>query len=137
MFSQIIFVQKLTHVFFCQLSVYSEKFDEFQGTVSKSHNVYASFKQDMDKVCVYEIINIFFKFLIPSSYTPDKWFIEALAHAFQKCGQTCQNLFRVSHKMHQCLVCLSVPEQNIGFISSMFNQGYYWWLRLTLLQIFC
>lgn len=58
--------------FFCQLSVYSEKFDEFQGTVSKSHNVYASFKQDMDKVCVYEIINIFFKFLIPSSYTPDK-----------------------------------------------------------------
>uniref|UniRef100_A0A672L143 Beta-taxilin-like n=1 Tax=Sinocyclocheilus grahami TaxID=75366 RepID=A0A672L143_SINGR len=33
-----------------QLAVYSEKFDEFQGTVSKSHNVYASFKQDMDKV---------------------------------------------------------------------------------------
>lgn len=40
---------------FCQLAVYSEKFDEFQGTVSKSHNVYASFKQDMDKVCVSEI----------------------------------------------------------------------------------
>ncbi|XP_059375839.1 beta-taxilin-like [Carassius carassius] len=33
-----------------QLAVYSEKFDEFQGTVSKSHNVYASFKQDMDKM---------------------------------------------------------------------------------------
>ncbi|XP_073683525.1 beta-taxilin-like [Garra rufa] len=33
-----------------QLVVYSEKFDEFQGTVSKSHNVYASFKQDMDKM---------------------------------------------------------------------------------------
>ncbi len=38
---------------FCQLAVYSEKFDEFQGTVSKSHNVYASFKQDMDKVCIW------------------------------------------------------------------------------------
>jgi len=32
--------------------VYSEKFDEFQGTVSKSSGVYASFKQDMDKVCI-------------------------------------------------------------------------------------
>lgn len=41
---------------FCQLAVYSEKFDEFQGTVSKSHNVYASFKQDMDKVYISEII---------------------------------------------------------------------------------
>ncbi|XP_039530122.1 taxilin beta b [Pimephales promelas] len=33
-----------------QLAVYSEKFDEFQGTVSKSSGVYASFKQDMDKM---------------------------------------------------------------------------------------
>ncbi|XP_056152004.1 taxilin beta b [Lampris incognitus] len=33
-----------------QLLVYSEKFDEFQGTVSKSNGVYASFKQDMDKM---------------------------------------------------------------------------------------
>ncbi|XP_052001844.1 taxilin beta b [Xyrauchen texanus] len=33
-----------------QLAVYSEKFDEFQGTVSKSNGVYASFKQDMDKM---------------------------------------------------------------------------------------
>ncbi|XP_062325210.1 taxilin beta b [Osmerus eperlanus] len=33
-----------------QLSMYSEKFDEFQGTVSKSNGVYASFKQDMDKM---------------------------------------------------------------------------------------
>ncbi|XP_071380597.1 taxilin beta b isoform X2 [Centroberyx affinis] len=33
-----------------QLVVYSEKFDEFQGTVSKSNGVYASFKQDMDKM---------------------------------------------------------------------------------------
>jgi len=33
-----------------QLTMYSEKFDEFQGTVSKSNGVYASFKQDMDKM---------------------------------------------------------------------------------------
>ncbi|KAL0969813.1 hypothetical protein UPYG_G00232620 [Umbra pygmaea] len=33
-----------------QLSLYSEKFDEFQGTVSKSNGVYASFKQDMEKM---------------------------------------------------------------------------------------
>jgi len=33
-----------------QLAMYSEKFDEFQGTVSKSNGVYASFKQDMDKM---------------------------------------------------------------------------------------
>lgn len=33
-----------------QLSMYSEKFDEFQGTVSKSNGVYASFKQDMEKM---------------------------------------------------------------------------------------
>ncbi|XP_036397600.1 taxilin beta b [Megalops cyprinoides] len=33
-----------------QLSMYSEKFEEFQGTVSKSNGVYASFKQDMDKM---------------------------------------------------------------------------------------
>ncbi|XP_038864956.1 beta-taxilin-like [Salvelinus namaycush] len=33
-----------------QLSMYSEKFDQFQGTVSKSNGVYASFKQDMDKM---------------------------------------------------------------------------------------
>ncbi|XP_056332449.1 taxilin beta b [Danio aesculapii] len=33
-----------------QLVVYSEKFDELQGSVSKSNGVYASFKQDMDKM---------------------------------------------------------------------------------------
>lgn len=33
-----------------QLSMYSEKFDEFQGTVSKSNGVYAGFKQDMDRM---------------------------------------------------------------------------------------
>lgn len=33
-----------------QLDMYSKKFDEFQGTVSKSNSVYSSFKQDLDKV---------------------------------------------------------------------------------------
>ncbi|CAN9502396.1 unnamed protein product [Ophioblennius macclurei] len=33
-----------------QLDMYSKKFDEFQGTVSKSNTVYSSFKQDMDKM---------------------------------------------------------------------------------------
>ncbi|XP_068608544.1 taxilin beta b [Brachionichthys hirsutus] len=33
-----------------QLDMYSKKFDEFQGTVSKSHSVYSNFKQDMDKM---------------------------------------------------------------------------------------
>ncbi len=30
--------------------MYSKKFEEFQGTVSKSNTVYSGFKQDMDKV---------------------------------------------------------------------------------------
>ncbi|KAK3537557.1 hypothetical protein QTP70_013781 [Hemibagrus guttatus] len=33
-----------------QLAVYSEKFDEFKGAVSKSSGVYATFKQDIDKM---------------------------------------------------------------------------------------
>uniref|UniRef100_A0AAX7UY58 Taxilin beta b n=1 Tax=Astatotilapia calliptera TaxID=8154 RepID=A0AAX7UY58_ASTCA len=33
-----------------QLDMYSKKFDEFQGTVTKSTSVYSSFKQDMDKM---------------------------------------------------------------------------------------
>ncbi|XP_037602462.1 taxilin beta b [Sebastes umbrosus] len=33
-----------------QLDMYSKKFDEFQGTVSKSNSVYTGFKQDMDKM---------------------------------------------------------------------------------------
>ncbi|KAF3845531.1 hypothetical protein F7725_008694 [Dissostichus mawsoni] len=32
------------------LAMYSEKFDEFQGTVSKSNSVYSGFKLDMDKM---------------------------------------------------------------------------------------
>ncbi|XP_013883663.1 taxilin beta b [Austrofundulus limnaeus] len=33
-----------------QLDMYSQKFDEIQGTVSKSNSVYSGFKQDMDKM---------------------------------------------------------------------------------------
>ncbi|XP_068436319.1 taxilin beta b [Clinocottus analis] len=33
-----------------QLEMYSTKFDEFQGTVSKSNSVYSDFKQDMEKM---------------------------------------------------------------------------------------
>lgn len=33
-----------------QLDMYSRKFDEFQGTVSKSSSIYSGFKQDMDKM---------------------------------------------------------------------------------------
>ncbi|XP_051247335.1 taxilin beta b [Dicentrarchus labrax] len=33
-----------------QIDMYSKKFDEFQGTVSKSNSVYSGFKQDMDKM---------------------------------------------------------------------------------------
>lgn len=33
--------------------MYSKKFDEIQGTVSKSNSVYSGFKQDMDKVRVF------------------------------------------------------------------------------------
>ncbi|XP_051942605.1 taxilin beta b [Hippocampus zosterae] len=33
-----------------QLDMYSKKFDEIQGTVSKSNSVYSGFKQDMDKM---------------------------------------------------------------------------------------
>ncbi|XP_061752325.1 taxilin beta b [Nerophis ophidion] len=33
-----------------QLQVYSQKLDEFQGSVSKSNSIYSSFKQDMEKM---------------------------------------------------------------------------------------
>lgn len=36
-----------------QLDMYSKKFDEIQGTVSKSNTVYSGFKQDMDKVSFF------------------------------------------------------------------------------------
>ncbi len=33
-----------------QLSLYTEKFEEFQNTLSKSNEVFTTFKQEMDKV---------------------------------------------------------------------------------------
>ncbi|CAL8315366.1 unnamed protein product [Lota lota] len=33
-----------------QLTLYSQKFDEFQATLSKSNDIYVSFKQEMDKM---------------------------------------------------------------------------------------
>ncbi|KAJ3606864.1 hypothetical protein NHX12_026382, partial [Muraenolepis orangiensis] len=33
-----------------QLTLYSQKFDEFQTTLSKSNDIYVSFKQEMDKM---------------------------------------------------------------------------------------
>lgn len=41
--------------------MYSKKFDEFQGTVSKSNSVYSGFKQDMDKVRM-AFCNVSFQF---------------------------------------------------------------------------
>lgn len=35
---------------FLQLALYSQKFEEFQTTLSKSNDVYASFKNEMEKV---------------------------------------------------------------------------------------
>lgn len=47
-----------------QLDMYSKKFDEFQGTVSKSNSVYSSFKQDMDKVRLYRIFEVNLEILV-------------------------------------------------------------------------
>lgn len=33
-----------------QLSLYTEKFEEFQNTLSKSNEVFTTFKQEMEKV---------------------------------------------------------------------------------------
>ncbi len=35
---------------FLQLSLYTEKFEEFQNTLSKSNEVFTTFKQEMEKV---------------------------------------------------------------------------------------
>lgn len=35
-----------------QLSLYTEKFEEFQTTLSKSNEVFTTFKQEMEKVRV-------------------------------------------------------------------------------------
>lgn len=36
-----------------QLKVYTEKYEEFQNTLSKSNEVFGSFKTEMDKVRFY------------------------------------------------------------------------------------
>ena len=33
-----------------QLTLYAQKFDEFQGTLAKSNQIYARFKKEMDNV---------------------------------------------------------------------------------------
>lgn len=38
--------------FFTQLALYTEKFEEFQNTLSKSSEVFTTFKQEMEKVTV-------------------------------------------------------------------------------------
>lgn len=34
----------------CQLTLYAQKFDEFQATLAKSNEIYVRFKQEMEKV---------------------------------------------------------------------------------------
>lgn len=36
--------------FLAQLALYTEKFEEFQNTLSKSSEVFTTFKQEMEKV---------------------------------------------------------------------------------------
>lgn len=41
----------LTDSFICpQLTLYAQKFDEFQATLAKSNEIYVRFKQEMDNV---------------------------------------------------------------------------------------
>ena len=39
-----------------QLSMYTEKFEEFQKTLSKSNELFATFKKEMDKVSVFPCV---------------------------------------------------------------------------------
>lgn len=38
-----------------QLTLYAQKFDEFQGTLAKSNQIYARFKKEMDNVGAGEL----------------------------------------------------------------------------------
>lgn len=38
-----------------QLALYTEKFEEFQNTLSKSSEVFTTFKQEMEKVTVVQV----------------------------------------------------------------------------------
>lgn len=40
--------------FLPQLALYTEKFEEFQSTLSKSSEVFTTFKQEMEKVTVVQ-----------------------------------------------------------------------------------
>ena len=44
----------------CQVSLYTDKFEEFQQTLSKSNEVFATFKREMDKVCEDLFFSIYF-----------------------------------------------------------------------------
>lgn len=45
----------LVRFFLTQLALYTEKFEEFQNTLSKSSEVFTTFKQEMEKVTVFQI----------------------------------------------------------------------------------
>ena len=44
----------LVGFFLTQLALYTEKFEEFQNTLSKSSEVFTTFKQEMEKVTVVQ-----------------------------------------------------------------------------------
>lgn len=44
-------VTKRGAFFLFQLTMYAERFDEFQKTLNKSNEVFSTFKKEMDKVC--------------------------------------------------------------------------------------
>jgi len=44
-------LQKVILFFLSQLTMYAERFDEFQKTLNKSNEVFSTFKKEMDKVC--------------------------------------------------------------------------------------
>ena len=41
-----------------QLSLYSDKFDEFQRTLNKSNEVFGTFKKEMDKVLCFKSLSL-------------------------------------------------------------------------------
>lgn len=43
---------------FLQLSLYTEKFEEFQNTLSKSNEVFTTFKQEMEKVFKKHVVTM-------------------------------------------------------------------------------
>ena len=39
-----------------QVSLYSEKFDEFQSSLNKSNEMFNTFRKEMDKVCIIVLL---------------------------------------------------------------------------------